>query len=58
MIEHEEEWYGEDRLHKVVTSSLDLQAVDILDKIVEDVDVFRQGAAQFDDLTITVIKAE
>ena len=53
-----EEVYGEERINKTVLPCLSSSAYEILDTIVDDVETFRSGAVQFDDLTIVVLKAK
>jgi serine phosphatase RsbU (regulator of sigma subunit) len=51
-----EEMYGFERLEDVVRNETNLSAQELLDKILEDVNVFVSGAEQHDDLTVIVVK--
>jgi sigma-B regulation protein RsbU (phosphoserine phosphatase) len=50
------EMYGLERLKKIVTDYGDCSAQELVDIIVEDIDTFRNGAEQPDDLTLLVTK--
>lgn len=52
------EMYGIDRLKNVISKYGHHSAKTLLDLIVEDVDLFRNGAEQPDDLTLLVTKAD
>jgi sigma-B regulation protein RsbU (phosphoserine phosphatase) len=51
------EMYGLERLEKVITKNGGRSAQELVDAIVEDIDSFRSGTEQPDDLTLLVIKA-
>lgn len=51
-----EEFYGDERLHKMVKKYNRLGARDMLSKIIEDVNTFGENSIQHDDLTILIIK--
>jgi len=51
------EQYGIERFHCVVRGSCHLSAQRILDKILGDISQFCEGQAQFDDITMVVVKA-
>ena len=49
--------YGVERLQAIVTKEANRPAQELADIIVEDVDNFRDGEEQPDDLTLLIIKA-
>lgn len=51
-----EEMFGEERLRSIIMEYKDLNASDILKKILEEVSSFAVGQPQFDDITLMVIK--
>ncbi len=51
------EQYGIERFRSMVCESCHLSAQGILDRILEDLSVFCEGQAQFDDITMVVVKA-
>jgi len=51
------EQYGIERFRCTVTESCRLSAQGILDKILEDLSQFCEGQAQFDDITMVVVRA-
>ncbi|MEN8245169.1 MAG: SpoIIE family protein phosphatase [Thermodesulfobacteriota bacterium] len=53
-----EEMYGFERLEDVVRNATNLSAQEILDKILEDVNIFVSRAEQHDDLTVIVVKMD
>jgi sigma-B regulation protein RsbU (phosphoserine phosphatase) len=53
-----EELYGLKRLSKAVRRSSHLSAQGMIDEILKDISVFSGGQAQFDDITMIVVKAE
>jgi PAS domain S-box-containing protein len=55
-IDEKEEMFGEDRLRSVIEKHTMLPAIDILEKILEEVGSFAVGQPQFDDITLMVIK--
>jgi sigma-B regulation protein RsbU (phosphoserine phosphatase) len=52
----EKEEYGRNRLQKLLMNNSDLNANDLVEKIVTDVDIFRREAAPHDDMTVLVLK--
>lgn len=57
-INDREEQYGLARLCRTVRGSRDLSAQGILDAILKDIALFAGDQAQFDDITMIVLKAE
>ncbi len=57
-INSDVEQYGLKRLYSVVRKSRHLSAQGILDEILKDISSFSTGQAQFDDITMIVVKAE
>jgi len=57
-INDREEQYGLKRLCKAVRRSSHLSAQGIIDEILQDISHFAGGQAQFDDITMIVVKAE
>ena len=51
------EQYGIERFCSIVRESCQLSAQGILDKILGDISQFSEGQAQFDDITMVVVKA-
>ena len=51
----EDALYGTDRLEKVLESSKDDSGDEVLERIFADVNVFADGVAQFDDITMIVL---
>ncbi|MGE5353165.1 MAG: GAF domain-containing SpoIIE family protein phosphatase [Acidobacteriota bacterium] len=51
-----EEEFGEERLIQIISSSLNDTSENILHNILSEVKLFTQGAEQFDDITLLVIK--
>ncbi|MCX6668615.1 MAG: SpoIIE family protein phosphatase [Methanothrix sp.] len=56
-INSREEQYGLGRLCEVVRRSRHLPAQGIMDSILQDISLFAGGQAQFDDITMIVVKA-
>ncbi len=56
-INGKEEQFGQERLIKLITQNSNLPAQEIIDKIKSAVLDFTQGQAQFDDLTLVVLKS-
>lgn len=50
------EFYGTERLEKIVTDNIDSSAKDILDTVFEDVMSFTKGLSQKDDMTLIIMK--
>ena len=48
--------YGADRMEKALNRIQDLSPKGVLKGIREDVDLFTEGAAQFDDMTMLCVK--
>ncbi len=57
-INSREEQYGLDRLCKAVRRSRHLSASGIMENILQDISLFAGGQAQFDDITMIVVKAK
>lgn len=57
-INNREELFGLARLCRTVRGSRDLSAQGILDSILKDIGLFAGDQAQFDDITMIVVKAE
>jgi len=55
-INGEEEMFGEDRLRSIIREHTGLSAIDIMEKILGEVNSFAVGQPQFDDITLMVIK--
>jgi len=51
------EQYGQERLERLLVSSIDMSASEVTQRIVDDVASFRGSAKQNDDLTLVVLKA-
>lgn len=51
------EQYGIERFCSIVRESCHLDAQGILDRILRDISQFSEGQAQFDDITMVVVKA-
>jgi phosphoserine phosphatase RsbU/P len=49
-------FYGDERLHGLIRSFNRLGADDLLKKVMEDLEMFSEGASQHDDMTMLVIK--
>ncbi|HAR94353.1 MAG TPA: stage II sporulation protein E [Deltaproteobacteria bacterium] len=56
-INGKEEEFGQERLIELVAQNSNLSAQELIDKIKEAVIEFAQGQAQFDDLTLLVLKS-
>jgi sigma-B regulation protein RsbU (phosphoserine phosphatase) len=56
-INSREEQYGLGRLCEVVRRSRHQPAQGIMDSILQDISLFASGQAQFDDITMIVVKA-
>ncbi len=56
MRNEEKEEYGKPRLQRLIMDNHDLNAQEIVEKIVADVDYFRGNAAPHDDMTTLVMK--
>jgi sigma-B regulation protein RsbU (phosphoserine phosphatase) len=56
-INGKEEEFGQERLIKLVAQNSSLPAQELIDKIKSAVIDFTQGQAQFDDLTLVVLKS-
>lgn len=50
------EQFGESRLYKITNQFLQLPANEIIEKIMQDVNIFTEGTKVFDDMTLVVIK--
>lgn len=53
---HENELYGSERLQKVLNENKELAADQLIKKVKEDVDLFANGAPQFDDITMLCLE--
>jgi serine phosphatase RsbU (regulator of sigma subunit)/uncharacterized membrane protein YuzA (DUF378 family) len=51
-----DELYGEHRLQNILNANSDLPPAKLLPRVKEDIDMFAQGAAQFDDITMLAIR--
>ncbi len=51
------EMFGESRLKSIIRKNASLSAVEIQDKIFNEVQIFSESEPQFDDITLLVIKA-
>ena len=50
--------FGEKKLHQLLDSQKHLGAQAIVDHLIEDLAIFTEGAPQYDDLTVVVIKVK
>jgi PAS domain S-box-containing protein len=50
--------YGAKRLRSIIQASRQLPAQDIMESILEDISSFSSGQAQYDDITMIVVKAD
>ncbi len=55
-INTDEESYGMERLRKIILENANSDVLTLKNRILEDVSRFSEGAAQFDDLTILLVK--
>lgn len=55
-MNHDREEFGEERLKKIILESYHLDAKKIVDRIIEEVDIFAEGTPPHDDMTLVVIK--
>lgn len=53
---HENELYGSEQLAKVLNENKELDADQLIKKVKEDVDLFANGAPQFDDITMLCLE--
>ena len=53
---HENELYGSERLAKALNENKELDADQLIKKVKEDVDLFANGAPQFDDITMLCLE--
>jgi phosphoserine phosphatase RsbU/P len=56
-VNGKEEQFGQERLIKLVAQNRSLPAQELIDKIRSAVTDFTRGQAQFDDLTLIVLKS-
>ena len=52
------EMYGENRLKELIQKNEYLEPQKMVDKIINDVNVFAGNEPQFDDITLMIIKVE
>jgi len=55
---HQETFYGDERLHKMIKINKNLSAKKIIKKLMDDLKNFGQSSSQHDDMTILIIKKE
>lgn len=51
-----DEFYGKDRLRECIRANAQRSAAEIVDAVIRDVDTFRRGHPQLDDITLVVIR--
>lgn len=51
------EFFGQERVEKIINENVDKSAQEILDTIFQEVDIFTEGLEQKDDMTLVIMKA-